>query len=71
MQRRATLQIVLLRRLLVRHLLATVDQPLLHGRDALFLLDALLNVLDLVFGFDIELDFFTGEGADSALVKEG
>lgn len=31
------------------HLLATKDQPLLHGRDALLLLDFLLDLGDLFF----------------------
>jgi hypothetical protein len=47
------------------HLLPTINQPLLHGRDALALLDALLDPRDGVVGFDVELDFLACERADS------
>jgi hypothetical protein len=47
------------------HLLSTVDEPLLCWWDALLLFDALLDLRHLVVRFDIELDFFTGQGTDS------
>lgn len=46
------------------HLLAAVNQPLLDGRDALFLFDALFDARDFVVWLDVQLDFLAGEGAD-------
>ena len=64
MQRRASLKFVFLGSLLIRHLLPAVDKPLLHGRNAFFFLDALLDARDFVVGLDVEFDFFAGECAD-------
>jgi hypothetical protein len=64
MQRRTTLQVVLLRRLVIGHLLAAKDQPLLWWRDTLLLLNALLDLLHLVVGFDVEFDLLSGECSD-------
>jgi hypothetical protein len=51
------------------HLFAAEDEALLDGWDALLLLDALLDLGDLVVGLDVELDFFAGEGADPISIK--
>lgn len=47
MQRIARNQTVVLRRAVVGHLLAAVDEALLHRRDALLLLDLFLDLRDL------------------------
>lgn len=47
------------------HLLSTIDQPLLNGRNALLLLDPLFDLRHFIVRFNIELDFFPCEGADS------
>jgi len=47
------------------HLFPTINQPLLYRRNALLLLHTLLYPRDLVVGFDVQLDFLAGEGADS------
>lgn len=59
MQHRAALDAKLLDRLFVVHLLAAKDEPLLRGRDALLLFDALLDPRDLVGGVNVELDFWS------------
>jgi hypothetical protein len=48
MQCRPTLKTVLLRSLVIAHLLAAVDQTLLHGWDALLLFHALFYLGDLL-----------------------
>ena len=65
MQSRTTLQVVLLCRLVIAHLLASEDQPLLRWWDAFLLLNALLDLADFIIGLDIEFDLLAGEGADS------
>lgn len=52
------------------HLLAAEDQSLLHGWNALLLLDFLLYFLHFVVGFDVEFDFFAREGSDSVGEEE-
>jgi len=47
------------------HLLPAEDQTLLHGWNALLLLNALLDLLNLVVRFDVEFDLFAREGTDS------
>lgn len=44
------------------HLFAGEDQPLLLRRNALLLLDALLDAVHLVGGLDVDLDLLAGEG---------
>jgi hypothetical protein len=46
------------------HLFSSVNQPLLHRRDALLLFHALLDLRHLVVRLDVELDFAAGESAD-------
>ena len=46
------------------HLLPPIDQPLLRGRDALLLLDLLLDLRHLVARLDIKLDLSARESAD-------
>ena len=40
----------------------TRDVPLLHGGDALLLLEALLDALDRVTGFDVDLNLLARQG---------
>ena len=42
------------------HLLAAENKPLLHGRDALLLLDPFLDLGHLIVRLDVQLDFFAG-----------
>jgi hypothetical protein len=60
---RTALELLLRSSLVVAHLLAAVDQTLLCRGDTLLLLDALLDLRDLVVGFDVELDLLAGEGS--------
>lgn len=60
MQRRASLQTVLRSRLVVRHLLPTIDEALLLRRDSFLFFDALFYFADFVVGLDVEFDFFAG-----------
>ena len=46
------------------HLLAAEYQALLHGRDALLLLDLLLDLRDKVRGLNVDLDLLAGERLD-------
>jgi len=48
----------------ISHLLPTINQPLLHRRDPLLLLYALLDPVDLIVRLDIELNLLAGERAD-------
>ena len=59
MQDRAALDAKVLDGPVVVHLLAAKDEALLRGRDALLLLDALLDLRDLVGRVDVELDFWS------------
>lgn len=47
------------------HLLSTVDQPLLDRWDAFLFLHMLFYLLNGVGGFDVQLDLFAGECANS------
>lgn len=53
----------------VLHLLSAKNQSLLDRGNSFLLLDLFLNVLDLVFGLDVQFDLFAGEGSDSAQLK--
>jgi len=53
MQRRPTLQIILLCRLIVRHLFPPKNQPLLHRRNPLFLLHSLFYPRYFVVGLNV------------------
>ena len=64
MEHVAALALVLLHRLVGGHLLAIEDEPLLDGRDALLLLDALLDAVDRVGVLDVDLDLLAGERLD-------
>jgi len=64
MQRRAALQVVLGRRLVVVHLFAAENETLLLWWNALLLLDSFLYLLHLVVRLDVEFDLFTREGTD-------
>lgn len=70
MQRRPSLKIVLRRRLVVTHLLAAVDQTLLHGRDAFFLFHALFYLRDLPW-WEAMLVLREGPGCLVWWVEEG
>lgn len=50
--------------LVVGHLLAAENEALLDGRDALLLLDLLLDFRDLVVEVDVELNLLAGKRAD-------
>lgn len=47
------------------HLLASENESLLDGRDALLLFHLLLDLGDLVVGFNIELDLLARQGTNS------
>lgn len=47
------------------HLLSTIDQSLLNRWDSLLLLHMLLDLLNGVGGFDVELDLLACESTDS------
>jgi len=64
MQRRAAFEAVFRGGLVVVHLLPPVDQPLLRRRNPFLLLHALLDLLHLVIGLDVEFDFLAGQGTD-------
>ena len=55
------LDIIIRQRPPVLQLLAREDQPLLIGRDAFFILDLRLDIVDRIRGFDFEGDGFTRE----------
>jgi len=69
MQSTSTDQIVFRSLLVIGHLLPAVDKPLLGRRDAFLFLHLLLDLGNGVVGFDIEFDFTTGEGSDSARIS--
>ena len=48
----------------VLQLLASEDQTLLVGGDALLILDLALNVVDGIAGLDLESDGLSGKGLD-------
>ena len=54
----------------VFELLASEDESLLIGRDALLVLDLGLDVVDRVRRLDLESDCFTGEGLNENLHDE-
>lgn len=60
------LNVVVRQRTPVLQLLPGEDQTLLVRRDALFVLDLRLDVVDGVGGFDLEGDGFAREGLDEA-----
>jgi len=64
MERRAALEGVVARCLVVDHLLAAVDETLLDGWDALLLLDLLFDLRYLVVALDVELDLLARQGPD-------
>merc|ERR1719362_843897 len=59
-QRRLLLDVVVGQRAAILQLLASENQTLLLGRDALLVLDLRLHVLDRVVGLDIESDGLAG-----------
>ena len=60
------LDIIIRQRTPVLQLLPSEDQTLLVRRDALFVLDLGLDIVDSVGGFDLEGDGFAREGFDEA-----
>ena len=67
MQRRLLLDVVVRERAAVLELLAREDEALLVRRDALLVLDLLLDVVDRVRRLDVERDGLAGEGLDENL----
>jgi len=63
MQCGAALELVVCCSLLVVHLLSSVDETLLRGRNSFLLLNALLYPRDLVVSLDIKLDLLASEGS--------
>src|SRR5438128_642673 len=63
-QRAPALELKVARQLVVAHLLAAVDEALLRRRDALLLLDALLDLLHGEVGLDVKLDLAAGQRSD-------
>ena len=66
-QRRLLLDVVVRERAAVLELLAREDEALLVGRDALLVLDLLLDVVDRVARLDVERDGLAREGLDEDL----
>lgn len=62
------LDVVIAQRAPILELLPREDQTLLVRRDALFVLDLGLDVVDGVAGFDLEGDGLTREGFDEAIL---
>ena len=67
MERRLLLDVVVAQRAAVLELLAREDEALLVGRDALLVLDLLLDVVDRVARLDVERDGLAREGLDEDL----
>ena len=67
MERRLLLDVVVAQRAAVLELLAGEDEALLVGRDALLVLDLLLDVVDRVARLDVERDGLAREGLDEDL----
>ncbi len=67
MERRLLLDVVVAQRAAVLELLAREDEALLVGRDALLVLDLLLDVVDRVARLDIERDGLARERLDEDL----
>jgi hypothetical protein len=66
-ERRLLLDVVVAQRAAVLELLAGEDEALLVGRDALLVLDLLLDVVDRVARLDVECDGLAREGLDEDL----
>jgi len=64
MQNSTSIDVLLACCLIVWHLPAAEDQPLLLWRNTRLFLDFLLDPSDLVSWVDIQLDFFASEGLD-------
>jgi len=64
MKNRSALNFVVSCCLFVVHLLPGENETLLRGRDSFFLLDTLLDPLNLVGGLDVDLDLFPGQSLD-------
>uniref|UniRef100_T1E3G5 Putative secreted protein n=1 Tax=Psorophora albipes TaxID=869069 RepID=T1E3G5_9DIPT len=62
MQHGTTLHLVVLRRFVIVHLLAGENQTLLLRGNAFLLLHPLLDPIHFVRGFNVNLDFLSGEG---------
>ena len=67
MERRLLLDVVVAQRAAVLELLAREDEALLVGRDALLVLDLLLDVVDRVARLDVERDGLARERLDEDL----
>ena len=67
MEGRLLLDVVVAERAAVLELLAGEDEALLVGRDALLVLDLLLDVVDRVARLDVERDGLAREGLDEDL----
>lgn len=64
MEYRATLNVIVRRFFVVRHLLPTKDKPLLRRRNTLLLLNALLDPRDRLVTLNINLNLLAGERLD-------
>jgi len=62
MQHRTSLNFVISSDFLVVHLLPREDKTLLLGRDSFFLLNTLLDPLNLIGGLDVDLYFLSSQG---------
>ena len=67
MERGLLLDVVVLESAAILKLLASEDETLLVGRDALLVLDLSLHVFDGVAWLDVERDGLSGQGLDENL----